>query len=238
MKISVLLISYNGARYIKDQLRSILDEISAEDEIIVSDDGSTDGTVEIVSACAQSYPNIKLVAGPHNGIASNFSNAYRHSDGDILLFSDQDDEWLPGKVSRVKYYFASHPEHQVVMHDAYVCNGNNEIIGEDHTIFEKRNAGHGVLRNMLKSTYYGCCMAFRREFLNRYMPLPAEIIAYDQFLGLCAENQRCVGFLHDKLLKHRIHGSNQSQKQSLQKKILFHMTMATQYRKYKNGLER
>ena len=236
MKISVLLISYNGACFIKDQLDSIIREISAEDEIIVSDDGSTDGTVEIVRACAQANPNIKLVSGPHSGIAANLSNAYRHSDGDLIFFSDQDDEWLPEKVSRVKACFDAHPELQVVMHNAYMCNADNEVVDEDKNIFALRNAGHGVFRNIIKSTYYGCCMAFRREFLDWYMPLPEQTVAYDQFLGLCAEYRHCVGFLQDELIKHRIHGSNQSQKQPLGKKIMFRIKMVKHYRKYKNGI--
>ena len=235
MKVSVLLISYNGDRFIQSQIESILNEISDEDELIISDDGSADNTIGIIQSFSQKHPNVKLVAGPHQGIASNFSNAFHHCDGDLIFFSDQDDEWLPGKVSSVKEYFGAHPEDRVVMHNAYVCNGNNEIVGEDENIFHLRSAGHGVFKNIIKSTYYGCCMAFRREFLEKYMPLPPEAIAYDQLLGLFAEKERCAGFIPEKYLKHRIHGSNQSQEQPMLKKIRFRWALAAQYLKYKNG---
>ena len=237
MKVSVLLISYNGDRFIKPQIESILNEISDEDELIISDDGSTDNTIDIIQSFSQKHPNVKLVVGPHNGIASNFSNAYHYSDGDLIFFSDQDDEWLPGKVNAVKEHFDAHSEHKVVMHNAYMCDGENNIVNEEANIFRLRSAGHGVIRNIVKSTYYGCCMAFRREFLEKYMPLAPETIAYDQFLGLCAEKSHCVGFIPEKYLKHRVHSNNQSQEQPLLKIIRLRKIKIMQFFKYKNGMK-
>ena len=237
MKISVLLISYNGAKYIGQQLESIVSEITDSDELIVSDDGSTDGTIGIVEDYVRRYQCVRLVSGPHNGIAANFSNAYQNCSGDIIFFSDQDDEWLPGKVDAVKAFFGANPEYKVVMHNAYMCDGENNIVDEGANIFQLRSAGHGVMRNLIKSTYYGCCMAFRREFLEKYMPLPPKTIAYDQFLGLCAEKHHCVGFIPEKYLKHRIHGNNQSQVQPLLRKISFRKTVFLQFMKYKNGMK-
>lgn len=231
----MLLISYNGARFIKAQVESILKAIDESDEIIISDDGSTDGTIEIIELLQEEYNSIKLVHGNHEGIASNFSNAYKYSDGDIVFFSDQDDEWLPNKAKLIKELFSTHPETKAVMHDAYMCNYNNEISDEKNSIFRLRNPKHGVVRNIIKSTYYGCCMAFRREFIEKHMPLPKKVIAYDQFLGLCAENEKCACFIYEKLIKHRLHGSNQSHHLTFLEKIRFRIIISVQYIKHRRN---
>lgn len=233
MKVSVLVITYNGKSYIKAQLDSIIKAIDEDDEIIISDDGSTDGTVEIIREYLDNHNNIKLVYGEHKGIAANFSNAYKYSHGEIIAFSDQDDEWFPEKITIIKDYLTKHHSTSVVMHNGYLCNEKNEIVNEEMNIFIQRNAHHGVLHNIIKSTYYGCCMAFRREFLNDYMPLSPNIIAYDQFLGLCAENKKCSGFIEKKLIKHRLHDSNQSKKLSLIHKSKFRFILILQYFKYR-----
>lgn len=234
MKASVLLISFNGIRYIEKQIISILQNIDFEDELIISDDGSTDGTIELIEEYKEKYPNIMLVKGPHKGIAANLSNAFSYSTGEIVLFSDQDDEWLQGKVKAIKDTF-ERSKVDVIMHDGYICNENNDVIESDNTIFIKRKARHGVFPNIIKSTYYGCCMAFRRSFLQKYMPLPDNLLAYDQFLGLCAERIHSVMFIDKPYIKHRYHNANQSNRQPLYKQIKYRFVIIIQFIRNRKG---
>ena len=92
MKISVCIATYNGAKYIEEQVQSILYQLSEKDEIINSDDGSKDNTLAIIKSLNDA--RIKVI---HNtlkhGLVSNFENAIKHADGDYIFLSDQDDIW-------------------------------------------------------------------------------------------------------------------------------------------------
>ena len=238
MKASVLMITYNGIKYIEQQILSIIENLESEDELIISDDGSQDGTVELIELYKKHYPNIILVRGPHSGIAANVSNAFQYSSCDILFFSDQDDEWLPGKIKRMKEMFKKNAAINVIMHDGFICDEKNVVTSTNETIFHKRNPKHGVINNIIKSTYYGCCMAFRRSFLEKYMPLSSKLLAYDQFLGLCAEHQRTSFFMDEQFIKHRYHGLNQSNRQSLYNQFKNRAIVFTQYLIYKEGIKK
>ena len=96
--ISVCIATYNGAAYIRQQIASILPQLSEGDEIVVSDDGSTDATLAEVRALGS--PLVRIVEGPRKGSpVLNFENALSHAKGDYLFLCDQDDVWEPHKVS-------------------------------------------------------------------------------------------------------------------------------------------
>ena len=104
MKISVCLASYNGQLFIEQQIKSILAQLSEYDELIVSDDCSTDKTLEIVETLNDK--RIKIFSGIRYGSPiRNFENALKHATGDVIFLSDQDDVWLPNKVKIMTSYF-------------------------------------------------------------------------------------------------------------------------------------
>ena len=96
------MATYNGAKYIKEQLDSIIPQLRDDDELIVSDDASKDETLKIV----ESYndPRIKIFHNENHGVAHNFENAMRQASGDIIYFADQDDVWLPGKLDKMEKF--------------------------------------------------------------------------------------------------------------------------------------
>ena len=118
--ISVCIATYNGAPYITEQLASICAQLSDNDEIIVSDDGSTDGTLDVVRAFGD--PRIRIV---HNQsqrcYTANFENALRYAQGDYIFICDQDDVWLPKKVETIVHYLRDEG-YSVVAHDAIVTD--------------------------------------------------------------------------------------------------------------------
>ena len=127
--ISVCLASYNGEKYIKEQLDSILSQLNDEDELIVSDDGSTDSTPEILSSYSEQFPILRIVKGPGKGVIKNFEYAISLAKGELIFLSDQDDIWCSSKVSRVKEAFSSSGKNcMLVLHDAEICLERNSYI--------------------------------------------------------------------------------------------------------------
>lgn len=232
MNITVVMATYNGEKYIEEQLESIIQQISMDDEIIISDDGSADNTRFIVSDFQKKYENfnIKLVDGPQKGVALNFENALTYATKDIIFFSDQDDVWCSTKVKDVIECFVNKPGIEVVMHDAY-----EEYYGKvttKSTLFSRRSARKGFIHNLLFSTYYGCCMAITRDFAKKITPFPSDIVAHDQWIGLMGELKSASLLLDKPLIIHRYHVSNKSQKQSNFNKIKYRLNLLKNALKY------
>lgn len=205
--ISVCIATYNGEKYIEKQLESILSNIKAEDEIIISDDGSSDNTLNIINKLKIKNSNIKVIKGPQKGVVLNFQNAINHATGDYIFLSDQDDIWEENKVECVMKYFQQH--YTIVVHDASIINGNEKII--ETSFFKIRGSGSGILKNFIKNTYIGCCMAFTRELKNYILPIPQNIEMHDWWIGLLGEIYGKPIFIQDKLIKYRRHENNVSQ---------------------------
>lgn len=138
------MATYNGERYIRQQLDSILACLSAGDELVVSDDGSTDGTLGILASYAgRSTVGIRVIDGPHRGVIANFDNALRNAKGDFIFLSDQDDVWHPDKVEKVMAAFAK-SDCGIVVHDARLVDGGGKPLGE--TLYERRQSKPGSSR--------------------------------------------------------------------------------------------
>jgi glycosyltransferase involved in cell wall biosynthesis len=204
MRISVALAAYNGALYIRQQLDSILDNLAAEDEIVISDDGSTDGTLAILEEYRARDTRIRLLKGPGEGVIANFEHAISGCRGDYIFLADQDDLWMPDKVEKVMQVFAD-PKVFLVIHDAKVMNADlSKTLME--SFFAYRGSKPGVWSNLLKNRYMGCCMAFRRELVPKILPIPRDIPMHDQWIGLVSDHFYGNSvFLHDALLYYRRH---------------------------------
>ncbi len=210
VRASVAMATYNGARHIKEQLDSILCQLGEEDELVVSDDGSRDGTLGILREYAGMDARIRLVKGPGQGVKQNFGNALGLTRGRHIFLADQDDIWEKGKLRRVLDAFGETGA-SVVVHDAVVFEGEDPGQVLFDSFFEFRGAGPGVVRNIVKNSYIGCCMAFRRELLDYALPIPGGIEMHDQWIGVLGDyafGKSC--FLREPLLRYRRHGDNAS----------------------------
>ena len=220
MNISVIMATYNGEEYISDQLKSIICQLKNNDELIISDDGSTDCTVEIATGFLDE--NIKIVHGNHTGVANNFTNALSYAKNEIVLFSDQDDIWTKNKLEIIRAFFVENKSIKLIMHNAGYINSEGIITPSD--IFTRRKSRHGYLRNVLYSTYYGCCMGVLRDYLLSLMPVPKNVM-YDQYIGACAEKDSVSAFLDEILVYHRYHSGNWSRKQSPIQQIMIRLKL-------------
>lgn len=196
---SVCVTTYNGERYIEQQLRSILEQIAADDEVIVSDDGSTDNTLKIVDSIGDK--RIRIRHSNAHYFKDNFIEAMCEAKGDIIFLSDQDDVWLPGKYERcIKELEAV----DLVCTNSEMTDGELNII--EPNFFSIYHSGPGVFKNALNNTYYGSCMAFRRSLLKAALPMPStREIGHDIWLGLVAEMTGKVRFIDTPYLLYRRH---------------------------------
>lgn len=208
INISVAMATYNGKDFIEQQIDSILSNLEENDELIISDDGSTDGTLEIIHDYVKKDKRVTLLAGPKKGVIKNFENALLHCTGDYIFLSDQDDIWLPNKKQTVMSYFAQDKDLIAVVHDAVVIDENNNIIMESW--FKYRNSKNGFIRNLIKNRYLGCCMVFKRKLLEYALPIPEDIEMHDWWLGLYAELKGKTKFINEKLFQYRRHSKNVS----------------------------
>lgn len=203
--ISVCIATYNGAKYIKEQIDSMLPQLSEGDEIIVSDDGSTDTTLQIVSNISD-Y-RIKVVNNIlGKGVNHNFENALNNAKGDIIFLADQDDIWLPNKVSvcvndLIKY--------DLVVSNCIVVDSNCNVIYPSY--FDIARSGKGFFKNFYRSTYLGCCLAFKRESLDKIMPIPKSLLLFhDWWFGFMSEVYLKVSFNPTPCMYYRRHDETNS----------------------------
>lgn len=203
--ISVCIATYNGEKYIREQIESILAQLSVCDELIISDDNSTDGTIAIIKQI-QDF-RIKLFFNKEKGYTSNFENALKHVSGDFVFLSDQDDIWAPNKVEICLEELKSY---DFVVSDCKIINGENEIISDSY--FKLRNPKKYFLGNLIKFSYLGCCLAFRSDVLKRALPFPAnrELCTHDNWLFLVGSCFYKYKILNDKLIFYRRHDGNVS----------------------------
>ena len=202
--ISVALAAYQGEDYIEAQLRSILPQLAHGDEIIVSDDKPGGATERIVRRVMADDPRVIYVEGKGQGVVANFVNAIRHCRGDKIYLCDQDDVWLPDKVRRVTDAFDAGAT--LVLHNAYVTDKDLNIT--DYSFFALRGSKPGFVRNIVKNSYMGCCMAFDRKLLKKIMPMPKHLPMHDQWIGLMGEVYGKVTFLDAPLIYYRRTGAN------------------------------
>lgn len=198
------MATYNGSKYIKEQVESILSQLKEEDELIISDDGSKDETISIVESLHDSRVKVIRNKGKH-GVVPNFENALKNSSGDIIFFSDQDDIWDKEKVEKCIEILK---DSDLVVHNSRVVFEDGSRHDED--FFKLRHSGSGYWKNLAKNSFVGSCMAFRKEVKDYVLPFPKHIQWHDMWIGLMVERHGKTKFIDDQLLYYRRHGDNVS----------------------------
>lgn len=205
--VSVAMAAYNGEKYIKIQIETILPQLNAGDELVISLDPSVDSTETIIREFMKADKRVRLLRGKGKGLVCNFNNAIKHCRNDIIFLTDQDDLWNKDKVSSILECFQN-PEVNVVVHDAKVVNEKMECLYP--SFFQVRGCGKGILKNMIKNSYIGCCMAFRKDIKKYILPFPTNIPMHDQWIGLIGEITGKNVFIDKTLISYRRHGDNAS----------------------------
>lgn len=220
-KISVCMATYNGEKFIQVQMDSILKQLGPNDEVVVSDNGSKDKTLQILENYNDSRIKI-LNFSARKGPIWNFENALKHASGDFIFLSDQDDIWESDKLARAL------PELQkniLTVCNCYIVDGDGNR-KQQETFFEMKHSGSGFVKNLISNTFLGCCLGFKKELLPKILPFPENIPMHDWWIGLCAEFSGPIHFIEVPGISYRRHGDNASSaaeksKTTLFQKILF-----------------
>jgi len=205
MKISIAMATYNGERFVAEQLDSFIKQTRQPDELIISDDGSSDSTLEIAEAFRKSAPfDIRILRSQTNlGYAGNFNRAICETTGDLVFLSDQDDVWFPQKIRRIESE-AKKTDALLFINDAAFADKNLRELGQ--TKQEQFRRGGISLNNFVM----GCCVGVKRELLDVCLPIPPEFPAHDAWLVRFADELRGKVVLSEVLQWYRRHGENES----------------------------
>ena len=214
MKVSVAMASYNGEKYIREQIESILNQTHSIDELIISDDGSADATISI----AESFHDqrIKILAdNPNHGYCGNFEWAIKHTTGDIIFLADQDDIWTADKVEQCVSVFNNNPDVWLLISNGILIDKyGNKLVGSfNHYI----TGGTGFVDRdkYLSLTVWnalanGMCMCFIKSFKQDILPFPDSTMCHDRWIAFCGVCKNTCYFLDEALVKYRIHDTNTS----------------------------
>ncbi|WHZ09002.1 MAG: Alpha-L-Rha alpha-1,3-L-rhamnosyltransferase [Cytophagales bacterium] len=195
---------HNGEKYLHQQLDSILPQLNKRDELIVSDDFSTDNSLAIIRSYHDNRIKI-LPPNKYNHPAKNFEYALNYCNQEIIFLADQDDVWHKNKLTVMK--------EELTICDLAVCDCrivDENLLQVHPSFFDLNHSRAGLLTNFIKSSFMGCCMAFRRDVLAHAFPFPQNAQMHDQWIGLVAERYYKVHFIPIVLVDHRRHSHNYS----------------------------
>jgi len=220
--VSVCIATYNGEKYIKQQLDSVLCQLGIEDEVIISDDNSSDRTLEIINSLND--PRIRIyhhekINNPHSGhfktifaINRNVENALMNAKGDYIFLADQDDIWLS---NRIKLSLEQLQSYNLVISDCSMINNSGEILKQSY-FNEFIHPSKNILRTFYKSSFHGCCIAFNSKLKQNIIPFSNIPLGHDTWIGLVAIKKKfSVKFLHIPTVLYRIHNSNISTSENM-----------------------
>ena len=246
-KISVVLATFNGIKFIKEQLDSIRTQTQIPDEVIISDDCSNDGTYEF---CRKYIDEHKLNGwtvhrNPENlGVRKNFRNAMMKCTGDYIFTCDQDDIWIPDKISVMVQAMNEHPE-ILLLASNYIPFRNGETINA-HVKNLSRDDGE-IIPLRLKDYWLGnlrpgCTFCFRRKILERFSVMDIEKRHHDSMLWKYAMLSDGLYLINRQTIKFRRHDSNATNQfrrkaPSITQRINEADIEADMYRKFLNASE-
>ena len=203
--VSIVMTTYNGEKYLKEQLDSIVQQTYKNIEIIIVDDCSTDKTSEILINYAAQYKNIGLYFNEQNlGYIKNFEKGFLLSSGSFIAPSDQDDVWHTNKI---KLLIEAIDDCSLIYSDSFICNENLETNGKkisDKVHFSNLNS---CLQQAVFSRIYGHTILFKRELLKRIIPF-TEILPHDWWITFNAAIESCIKFEDKPLVYYRQHAKN------------------------------
>ncbi|WP_294236380.1 glycosyltransferase family 2 protein [Chryseobacterium endophyticum] len=219
MKSSVALCTYNGERFLRKQINSILDQTTDVDEIVICDDGSTDNTLEILEEYKKQFPNIFKIHVNEQNLRSvkNFEKAISLCENDIIFLCDQDDIWRKEKVETYLSFFKRNIQINAVCSNGYGIDEKDHIL-DIITVWDiiaeqkKKNSklDYFEIINFVGNFATGASMAFRKSFVSQCLPFPEfEDFHHDEWIALVAAYKNSFEFFPQKFFYYRQHENQQ-----------------------------
>ena len=216
MKVDILMATYNGQKYLKEQIESILNQTFQEFRLIICDDCSKDETWKILEKYQKKDHRIEIVCNEQNlGYNKNFEKLLRMVKAPYFMLSDQDDFWLPNKVEE-SYNMITSGKYALVCSDLEVVNQNLETIHPsmwefwpDYNIKKKIKKARDYRSCLMTNCITGCTTIVDSKLIPKLIPLPGYPIVHDWWIGLVAGSEGDIGYIEKPLIKYRQHGNNQ-----------------------------
>lgn len=206
--VSVCMPTYNGASYLREQLSSIISELIKDDELIIVDDGSTDGTKIILTELAKLDSRVRVFENSSNlGVIKTVETTLKLATKDIIVLSDQDDIWIPGRIDRAMSKLHGNKVVAVLSNSEIFVN--KKRTGKLFFVPE-RPPKFTIAAQLYRNDFIGCCMCFRKSILKTAMPFPENISMHDWWLGVNAIVSGEVIFDNSLAILYRRHDSNAS----------------------------
>lgn len=212
MNISVCMAVFNGEKYLKEQIESILIQLEEGDELILYDDCSTDSSLDLLKKYAEMQSNIILLDGECNkGVICAFSKALQIAKKEIIVLSDQDDIWCKDKLKATRDIFINQ---EVIgyLHNANVINSEGSFLRKFYTADFK--CKFSVCNLFYSNFVIGCCLAFRREIVKTILPIPSFVSMHDWWIASNIIRNGLIIYDEKILIKYRRHSSNVSPEKS------------------------
>jgi glycosyltransferase involved in cell wall biosynthesis len=221
MNISVALIVYNGANYMRTQLDSILAQTHKVDEIIVVEDASTDNTIEILNNYSKENPELFFIQHNEKNIGSykSIEKSIKACTGDIIILADHDDYWETHKVGSIIKWFEENPKIDGLMTNGLLIDAKGEINSNyflwDSMCFPYKNITNTedlrLYINTIENCATGAAMAFRNNLSFLQQPFPViKYFIHDRWLAINLAEQNSLGILDEKLIRYRIHPTQET----------------------------
>ena len=213
-KVDILLATYNGKKYIKEQLESILNQTYKDIRVLINDDASTDGTIDILKEYEEKDSRIQVQYNEKNlGFLKNFENLLTRVENKYYMLSDQDDYWMPEKVEKSL--------NKIITEDADMVFTDLEAVNEKlETITPSVVRYMGFIKNIKKYNDYrlvflrncvtGCTIISKSEYIKDIIPIPENgQVIHDWWMTLMVAQKGKIVYLDEPTIKYRQHSDNQ-----------------------------
>lgn len=210
--LSIAMATYNGERFLREQLDSLLTQTITDFEVVVCDDCSTDNTVAILEYYAKADARFRIYRNEHNiGFKKNFEQAIKRCKGDYIALCDQDDIWYPNHLELLLDNIG----------DCVLCCGNSDIVDKDNVSLNKRmsdtdgvhfipNDTHKLLYRLffVGNPFQGASMLLKTEFVKNCFPIPKGVSYHDAWICACACALGSISYSFTPVTRYRQHGDN------------------------------
>lgn len=215
--IDILMATYNGEKYVKEQIESILNQTYQEWKLYIRDDGSKDNTLSILRDFQNKHKErIFLVEDNKKGLGAkgNFSELIQYSNSEYCMFSDQDDVWINTKIEESMKKMQSVESDKnipILVHsDLKVVDSELKIINESFWEYQQLDSSKNTLNNLLvQNNITGCTMLMNKSLVNICRDIPSNCIMHDWWIGLVASAFGKIYTVDNQTILYRQHGNNE-----------------------------
>jgi glycosyltransferase involved in cell wall biosynthesis len=208
-RVSIVMGTYNGGKYLREQLESIYQQTYKNIDVIVCDDCSTDNTVEILEEFSQEYGLVYQINSQNMGLVKNYEKALSLARGEYIALSDQDDIWYPGKIELLLNNIGPYS----LIHSAvHVINGKGNPHGDVFVVgeYSRDHTAKVNFSDFLETAWVlGCTSLINRDLLEKCLPFPEGVMFHDWWLTMAAiKLGQGIKYIHKPTIRYRQYGEN------------------------------